>query len=84
LNLLQLSQIFFGFVCSLTFPYFFFSRRDWGTTVMQLWASNFNVLQPSLISIGTLLNVGIIYSADVEDRLPQLAQQMGRTVNEVA
>ncbi len=51
---------------------------------MQLWASNFNVLQPSLISIGTLLNVGIIYSADVEDRLPQLAQQMGRTVNEVA
>ena len=57
--------------------------RGFGTTVMQLWAGNPEVLQPSMLVIGQLLHVGVVYTADVDDRLPKIAEQMGRTVDEV-
>ena len=57
--------------------------RSLRTTVPQLWAGNPSLLQPDLLSIGTLLHLGIVYTADVDDRLPKLAQQVGRTVEEV-
>jgi len=57
--------------------------RGWGTTSMQLWAGNPDVVQPSVLGIGQLLNLGVIYIADVDDRLPKIAERMGRTVDEV-
>jgi len=57
--------------------------RRYGTTPLQLWAGNPALLQPNMLEVGALLNLGIVYVADVDDRLPKIAQQMGRTVQEV-
>jgi hypothetical protein len=57
--------------------------RAWNTTVLQLWGGNPDIMQPNLMMVGTLLNLGIVYTADVDDRLPILAAQAGRTVQDL-
>ena len=59
-----------------------FLARRYGTTPLQLWAGN-ALTQPNMLEVGTLLNLGIVYVADVDDRLPKIAQQMGRSLQEV-
>lgn len=57
--------------------------RAWRTAVPQLWAGNPALLRPDDLQVGTLLHLGIAYTADVDDQLPRLAQLAGRTVAEV-
>ncbi|MGB1607158.1 MAG: LysM peptidoglycan-binding domain-containing protein, partial [Promethearchaeia archaeon] len=57
--------------------------RAWKTSVAQLWSGNPHLLQPNLLEIGTLLNVGVVYTVDVDDRLPLLAQMAGRSVKDL-
>jgi hypothetical protein len=57
--------------------------RAWRTTVPQLWAGNPALLQPDQLEVGTLLHLGIVYTAGVHDELPHLAQLAGRTVADV-